>query len=94
MPSACKTGRSALPLQATVTREVSSWSMITNLRMAPYERGLEEGGEAMEFFSDFEKFPSQTGSSLNAGGINYGLLRQQDAMKHLKEMETMSRPGN
>ena len=81
--------------------------MITNLRMDPYERGLEEGGEAMEFlaqkmwllvpiqgkikefFSDFDQFPYQAGSSLNAGGINYGMLRQQAAMKRLKELERL-----
>jgi arylsulfatase len=90
---------------ATGTREVSAWALITNLRMDPYERGLEEGGGAIdflarniwllvpvqgkvkEFFADFDQFPYQSGSSLNAGGINYGLLRQQDALKRLKELE-------
>jgi arylsulfatase len=80
--------------------------------MDPYERGLEEGGGAVEFlgrnmwlivpvqakikefFSDFEQYPYQTGSTLNPAGINYGLLRQQDAMKRLKDLEGMSRPGN
>jgi len=28
-------------------------------------------------------------SSLSAGGINHGPLRQQDALKRLKEVETM-----
>ncbi|GAU85953.1 arylsulfatase [Bosea sp. BIWAKO-01] len=92
---------------ATGTREVTAWAMITNLRMDPYERGLEEGGEAMkflaqnmwllvpiqgkikEFFSDFDQYPYQSGSSLNAGGINYGLLNQQAAMKRLKELEAL-----
>jgi arylsulfatase len=96
---------------ATGTREQTAWAMITNLRMDPYERGLEEGGEAIkflaqnmwllvpiqgkvkEFFSDFGDFPYQEGSTLNPGGINYGFLRQQDAMKRLKELETM-KPGN
>jgi arylsulfatase len=90
---------------ATALREVPAWAMITNLRMDPYERGLQEGGEAMkffaqqmwllvpiqgrikDFFSDFEQFPYQTGSSLNAAGINYGLLRQQEALKRLKDLE-------
>jgi len=40
-----------------------------------------------EFFADFEQFPYQTGSSLNAAGINYGLLRQQEALKRLKDLE-------
>jgi arylsulfatase len=35
----------------------------------------------------FDQFPYQSGSSLNAGGINYGLLRQQDALKRLKGLE-------
>jgi arylsulfatase A-like enzyme len=47
-------------------------------------------GKVKEFFSDFEQFPYQTGSSLNAGGINYALLRQQDAMKRLGELERMT----
>jgi len=38
--------------------------------------------------------PHQEGSSLNASGIGYGMLRQADAMKRLKEVETLSRPGN
>ena len=90
---------------ATGVREVPAWALITNLRMDPYERGLEEGGGAIdflarniwllvpiqqkvkEFFADFDKFPHQEGSSLNAGGIGYGLLRQADALKRLKELE-------
>jgi arylsulfatase A-like enzyme len=90
---------------ATGTREVTAWAMIANLRMDPYERGLEEGGGAIdflarniwllvpiqgkikEFFSDFDQFPYQEGNSLNAGGINYGMLRQQQALKRLKELE-------
>jgi arylsulfatase len=93
---------------ATGVREVSAWALMTNLRMDPYERGLEEGGQAIkfvaqnvwlivpvqgkikEFFADFDQYPYQAGSSLNASGINYGLLRQQDAMKRLKELERLS----
>src|SRR5215813_10755019 len=93
---------------ATGVREVTAWAMITNLRMDPYERGLEEGGGAIdflarniwlivpvqgkvkEFFSDFEQYPYQAGNSLNAAGVNYGLLRQQEAMKRLKEVERMT----
>ena len=84
------------------------WALITNLRMDPYERGMEEGGGAMEFlaqnmwllvpiqgkikefFSDFDQFPYQAGSSLNASGINYGLLRQQAALKRLNEIERLT----
>ncbi len=92
---------------ATATREVPAWALIANLRMDPYERGMEEGGGAIdflarnmwlivpvqgkikEFFSDFDQFPYQEGSSLNASGINYGLLRQQAALKRLNELERM-----
>ncbi len=92
---------------ATGTREVPAWSLIANLRMDPYERGLEEGGGAVdflarnmwlivpvqgkikEFFSDFDQFPYQEGSTLNASGINYGLLRQQAALKRLNELERL-----
>ena len=40
-----------------------------------------------EFFSDFEEFPYQTGQRPQRRGINYGLLRQQEAMKRLKDLE-------
>ncbi|MDF2190602.1 arylsulfatase [Paraflavitalea sp. CAU 1676] len=97
---------------ATGTRQVSAWALIANLRMDPYERGLEEGGGAVdflarnmwilvpvqqkikEFFKDFDKYPYQAGSTLNPSGIGYGLLRQQDALKRLQELETLSAPRN
>jgi arylsulfatase A-like enzyme len=93
---------------ATGVRETTAWALIANLRMDPYERGLEEGGGAMnflaqniwllvpvqgkikEFFSDFNEYPYQAGSSLNAGGINYGMLRQEAALKRLKDLETLA----
>lgn len=34
---------------ATATRDVTAWAGITNLRMDPYERGAEEGGQAIKF---------------------------------------------
>jgi arylsulfatase len=92
---------------ATGTRSTPNWAMITNLRMDPYERGIEEGGGAMDFigrqmwllvpavaqirkfFDGFNDFPFQAGSSLNAAGINYHLLTQEDAMKRLKEVENL-----
>ena len=43
-----------------------------------------------EFFVDFDQFPYQTGSSLNAAGINYGLMAQQAALKRLKDLEGLS----
>ncbi|MBX3536905.1 MAG: arylsulfatase [Chelatococcus sp.] len=93
---------------ATARRESPSWALIANLRMDPYERGMKEGGGAIEFlarnmwllvpvqakikdfFADFDEFPYQEGSSLNAGGINYGLLRQQAALKRLKDIERLT----
>jgi arylsulfatase len=97
---------------ATGVRETPAWALIANLRMDPYERGMEEGGGAVDFlarnmwllvpiqqkikdfFSDFDKFPYQAGSALNAGGINYGMLRMQDAMKRLKDVEGIAPPRN
>jgi arylsulfatase len=96
---------------ATGTRSVSAWALIANLRMDPYERGMEEGGGAIdflarniwllvpvqqqikEFFKDFDQYPHQEGSSLNAGGIGYGLLKQAEAMKRLKEVESFATAG-
>jgi arylsulfatase A-like enzyme len=93
---------------ATATREIPAWANIANLRMDPYERGMHEGGGAIEFlarnmwllvpvqgkikefFSDFTEFPYQEGSTLNASGINYGLLRQQAALQRLKELESLA----
>jgi arylsulfatase len=47
-------------------------------------------GKIKEFFADFDQFPYQEGSSLNVSGINYGLLRQQAALKRLKEVERLT----
>jgi len=92
---------------ATARREVPAWALIANLRMDPYERGMEEGGGAIEFlarnmwlivpvqgkikefFVDFNQYPYQEGSSLNASGINYAMLRQQDALKRLNDLERL-----
>ena len=92
---------------ATALRETPSWALITNLRMDPYERGMKEGGGAMdflgrqmwllvpiqgkikEFFADFDQYPFQLGSTLNASNINYGLLQQQQALKRLKDVENL-----
>ena len=92
---------------ATGVREVPAWALIANLRMDPYEKGLEEGGGAVEFlarnmwllvpiqgkikefFQDFDKYPFQMGSTLNASGINYGWLQQQAALKKLGELERL-----
>ena len=47
-------------------------------------------GKVKEFFSDFAQYPFQAGSSLNASGINYGLLQQQAALKRLNELERLA----
>ncbi|MBN9297332.1 MAG: arylsulfatase [Filimonas sp.] len=96
---------------ATGVRQTPAWALIANLRMDPYERGMEEGGGAIEFlarqmwliipvqekvkefFKDFDKYPYQEGSTLNAGGINYGLLKQQAAMKELNELRRLAAPN-
>jgi arylsulfatase A-like enzyme len=46
-------------------------------------------GKIKEFFADFDKFPFQMGTSLNASDIGYGLLRQQEALKRLRELESL-----
>jgi arylsulfatase len=92
---------------ATGTRAVTNWAGITNLRMDPYEKGIEEGGESLKFFaqqmwllvpigelvkkffSDFEAFPYQPGTALNAGNINYALLRTKEAMQRLADLENL-----
>jgi hypothetical protein len=88
-------------------RETPAWALIANLRMDPYEKGLEEGGGAIdflarsiwllvpiqgkikEFFTDFDKYPFQRGSTLNANGINYGWPQQQAALKRLGDLERL-----
>jgi arylsulfatase A-like enzyme len=45
-----------------------------------------------EFFGDYEKYPHQEGSSLTVSNLGYGLLRQAELMKRLKDLETMSPP--
>ena len=45
------------------------------------------GQKVRDFFIDYAKFPHQEGSSLNAAGINYGALKQAEAIQRLKELE-------
>jgi arylsulfatase len=40
-----------------------------------------------EFFSDFDKYPYQAGSSLSAANINYQTLKASDALKRLGKVE-------
>jgi arylsulfatase len=39
-------------------------------------------------------YPFQSGSSLNAAGINYQALKAAEALKRLQNIETLGRPGN
>ncbi|WP_208179624.1 arylsulfatase [Sinorhizobium medicae] len=43
-----------------------------------------------EFFQDFDQYPYQPGSTLNASGINYNLLQQQAALKRLGDLERLA----
>ncbi|HSI14873.1 MAG TPA: arylsulfatase [Chthoniobacter sp.] len=92
---------------ATSTRQLPAWSLITNLRMDPYEKAQDEAAgwadfvgrqmwllvpiqaQIKNFFSDFAEYPYQAGSTLNPSGIGYGMLKQQEALKRLKELESM-----
>jgi arylsulfatase len=47
-----------------------------------------------QFLVTLPEFPFQQGSSLNAAGINYNSLQALQAMKRLKELESLSPPGN
>jgi arylsulfatase len=47
-----------------------------------------------EFLSSLPGYPSQQGSSLNAAGINYMTLKAADALKRLKEIESLGSPSN
>jgi len=46
-----------------------------------------------QFFADFDDFPHQDGSSLNAAAINYRFLKEAKAMKTLTSLERMGTPG-
>ena len=46
------------------------------------------------FLRTLPEYPFQQGSSLNAAGINYDSLKAMQAMKRLKELETLAPPGN
>ncbi|CAM5776568.1 arylsulfatase [Labrys miyagiensis] len=47
-------------------------------------------GKIKEFFADFDQYPHQAGSSLNASGINYRMLREQEALKRLNDLERLT----
>ena len=47
-----------------------------------------------EFLVTINEFPFQEGSSLNAAGINYQTLKAVEALKRLKEIESLGNPSN
>jgi len=47
-----------------------------------------------EFLVTLPQFPFQQGSSLNAAGINYNSLQAMQAMKRLKELQSIPAPRN
>jgi arylsulfatase len=51
-------------------------------------------GVIKEFITTIPQYPFQRGSSLNAAGINYGLFEKMDALKRLRELESIGRPNN
>ena len=51
-------------------------------------------GFIKKFLATIPEYPSQSGSSLNAGAINYSTLKAAEAMKRLQNLETIGRPGN
>ena len=50
--------------------------------------------QVKNFLVSIPPFPFQEGSSLNAAGINYQSLKAFDALKRLREIESLSPPSN
>ena len=46
------------------------------------------------FLTTLPEYPFQQGSSLNAANINYNSLQAVQALKRLRELETLSPPHN
>jgi arylsulfatase len=47
-----------------------------------------------EFFVDFDQYPIQPGSGLNAFNINDQTLRAAEALKRLNQLENLAPPRN
>ena len=47
-----------------------------------------------EFLTTLPEYPFQQGSSLNAANINYVSLKALEAMKRLKQLESLRPPSN
>jgi len=46
------------------------------------------------FLVTLPEYPFEQGSSLNAAGINYNSLQAMEALKRLKELESVTPPNN
>lgn len=46
------------------------------------------GDKIKEFFSDFDKFPYQTGNNLNPSNINYNTIKIQELLKRLQSAQS------
>jgi arylsulfatase len=46
------------------------------------------GDKIKEFFSDFDKFPYQTGNNLNPSNINYNTIKIQELLKRLQNAQS------
>jgi hypothetical protein len=55
---------------------------------------LFRAGDAQIILTTLPEYPFAQGSSLNAAGINYNSLQAFQAMKRLKELETLTPPVN
>jgi arylsulfatase len=47
-----------------------------------------------DFLVTLPEYPFQEGASLNAANINYTTLKAAAALKRLKELESLTPPGN
>ncbi|WP_434117519.1 hypothetical protein [Sinorhizobium meliloti] len=50
-------------------------------------------GKIKEFSQDFDQYPYQPGSTLNASGISYTWLQQQAALKRARRVGRVGKPG-
>ena len=86
-------GFSQRPPNAHGTRTSGAWKREVNLRsfwLSKCGCSRPLGGRSKHF----RGLLHQEGTSLNAAGINYAMLMQAEAMKRLKELETLAAPTN
>jgi arylsulfatase len=82
--------RAGLPAIQSFLRDIETENQgLSNMWLfVPVQQKLKE------FFGDFEKFPYQAGTSLNAAGVSYQTIRMSEALKRLGQLETMALPNN